>query len=75
MKQSKSIAPDRDARFMSKPAVDLEWTVYGWRVLPRPPKWLWLPYSEIIGALGWRDWLLIVACVTPWVVMVITVGL
>ena len=66
MKQSKSIAPDRDARFMSRPAIDAEYVVDSWRILPRPPKWLLLPFSASFGSFGWRDWLILAIVVVFW---------
>ena len=60
------LAPDRDARFLSKPAIDAEYTVEGWRILPRPPKWLLLPFAASFGSFGWRDWLIFAAVLVIW---------
>lgn len=59
---------------MSKPAIDAEYSVYGWRIATRPSKWLMLPFAATIGALGWRDWVLIACCVLMWSWMVFSAG-
>lgn len=75
MLQSKEVAPDRDARFLSKPAIDAEYTVNGWRILSRPSRWFLLPYSATIGSLSRSDWLIIAAIALTWGLSIWSVGL